>query len=309
MPVPVFCKVPVPLTTPDAVAIPVPPIIAAVVRVIFPEVVAAVPLLLTNEPLIINGSDVVKPFKSTLAPDAIVVPADVLLSASLLPSLNVPALTVVIALYVFTPLNCQVLVPFFVNVPVPLITPDAVTTPAPVPPKIPAVESVISPDAEAAVALLFTKEPLSVNGSAVVNPFKLTIAPNAIVVAPDALPRAPLLPIVNVPALTVVVPTYVFAPDNVSAPVPSLTRDTVPLPSLITPEKIVVVLFAPTVNVADPATELVRIPAPAIDPIARLYPFKSNVPVMVMALFASGPKTVVATPTLIVPAEIVVELV
>lgn len=198
------------------------------------------------------------------------------------------------------------LVPDLVNVAVPLIIPDAVAIP--VPPIMATEDNMMLPDA-VAVPLLFTSEPLTVNGSAVVNPFKLTIAPNAIVVAPDALPRAPLLPIVNVPALTVVAPTYVFAPENVRAPVPFLIRDTVPLPSLITPEKIVLVLLAPTVNVGDPATELVILPAPAIEPTARVYPFKSNVPVMVMALFATGPKTVVAAPTLIVPASIAVVLV
>ena len=209
VPAPDFVNVPEPLITPAAVArpVPVPPKIAAVVSVMAPDAVAAFALLFTSEPEIVNGSGVVKPFKSTVAFNAIEVTADVVLSASLLPSINLPTLTVVIALYVFTPLNCQVPVPFFVNVPVPLITPDAVATPAPVPPKIPAVVSVISPDAVAAVALLFTKEPLSVMGSAVVEPFKSRVAPDATVVEADVLPKAPLLPTVNVPVLTVVPPT------------------------------------------------------------------------------------------------------
>jgi len=208
VPVPFFVNVNVPLITPDAVATPVPPKIVAALSMISPDAVAAFAVLFTKEPLIVNGSAVVKPFKSTVAPNAIVVAADVVLSASLLPSLNVPALIVVIALYVFTPLNNQVLLaPVFVNVPVPLITPDAVATPAPVPPKIAAVVRVISPDAVAAVALLFTKKPLSIMGSAVVEPFKSRVAPNAIVVAVDVLPKALLLPTVNVPVLTVVAPT------------------------------------------------------------------------------------------------------
>jgi len=91
-----------------------------------------------------------------------------------------------------------------------------------------------------------------------------------------------------------------------SIPVPFLTRETVPLPSLITPEKVVVLVALPAVSVTDPATELVILPAPVMDPTARLNPFKSRVPVMVMALFATGPKTVVTAPTLIVPTEIVV---
>ena len=298
-------KVPVPLTTPDAVAIPVPPINVAVVRVIFPEAVAAVALLFTNEPLRLMGSADVKPFKSRMAPEATVVGV-VLPNASLLPNFKVPALIVVVPLKVFTPLKVQVLVPDFVNVPVPLITPDAVAIP--VPPIIAAEESMMLPDA-VEVPVLFTNDPLTVNGSAVVKPFKLTVAPNAIDVAPDALPKALLLPSVNVPAFTVVTPTYVFAPDNVSVPVPFLIRETCPLPSLMTPEKVVVPLFAPTVNATFPATELVMVPAPAMEPTSRLLPLRSSVPVMVMALFATGPKVAVAAPIFMVPSVMVVALV
>ena len=310
LPAPDFVKVPILEIIPETVASPVPPKIAAVVSVMAPDAVAALALLFTKEPLIANGSAVVKPFKSTKAFNAIVV-AVVVPKAALFPNFNVPVLTDAVLLNVLTPLNIQVPVPDFVNVPEPLITPDAVARPAPAPPKIAAVVSMISPDAVAAVALLFTKEPLSVMGSAVVEPFKSRVAPDATVVEADVLPKAPLLPTVNVPVLTVVVPTYVFAPDKVSASVPFFTRETVPLPSLITPEKIVLVLLAPAVSVTSPATELVILPAPVMDPTARLNPFKSRVPVMVMvmALFATGPNTVVAAPTLIDPAEIVVELV
>ena len=93
-----------------------------------------------------------------------------------------------------------------------------------------------------------------------------------------------------------------------SIPVPFLIRETVPLPSLITPEKFVVLVALPAVSVTDPVTELVILPAPVMEPTARLNPFKSRVPVMVMvmALFATGPKTVATAPTLIVPVEIVV---
>ena len=219
---------------PDAVAVPVPPRIAIVVRVMVPDAVAA-PLLLTNEPLTVNSSAVVNPFKSTVAPDemevAVVVP-----NASLLPNLNVPAVTAVVPLYVFTPVKIQVPVPDLVNVPMPLTMPDAVAIPAPVPPKMAALVRLIAPDAVAAVALLFTNEPLTVNGSAVVNPFKSTVVPNAIDVDPDAFPKAVLLPSINEPAFNVVAPVYRFAPDKVSARVPFLIRESCPLPSLMTPE-------------------------------------------------------------------------
>ncbi len=97
VPAPDFVNVPVPPIIPDAVAVPVPPIIAAVVRVIFPDVVAAPALLFTNEPLMVKSSAVVNPFKSTKAPDSIVV-AVVVLNAALFPNCIVPAVTVVAAL-------------------------------------------------------------------------------------------------------------------------------------------------------------------------------------------------------------------
>lgn len=95
-PVPFLLNVPVLLMIPDAVASPVPPKIAAVVSVIVPEAVAEVPALFTNEPLMTKGSAVAKPFKSTIAPLAIVVADVVPPNASLLPNCRVPALTVVL---------------------------------------------------------------------------------------------------------------------------------------------------------------------------------------------------------------------
>ncbi len=201
MPAPDFVNVPVLLMIPVAVASPVPPMIAAVVRVIFPDIVEAVALLFNNEPLIVKSSAVIKPFKSTMAPDAIVVTV-VVPNAALFPSFKVPALTVVAALYVLAIVNVQVPAPDLVNVPVPPIIPDAVAVP--VPPRIAAVVRVITPVA-LAVPLLLTNEPLIVNSSAVVNPFKSTIAPDEMAVA-VVVPNASLLPSFKVPALTVVVP-------------------------------------------------------------------------------------------------------
>ena len=53
----------------------------------------------------------------------------------------------------------------------------------------------------------------------------------------------------SVPALTVVAPVYVLAPDRVRVPVPVLVRLTVPEPFSITPAKLVVVLSPSVVSV------------------------------------------------------------
>ena len=97
VPAPVFSNVPVLLIIPEAVASPLPPIMAAVVRVMAPETVTGVPLLFTKDPLIVKGFAEVKPFKSTIPPEAMVMDV-VVPKASLLPNFKVPALTVVAAL-------------------------------------------------------------------------------------------------------------------------------------------------------------------------------------------------------------------
>ncbi len=203
VPVPVFRNVPVPLITPDAVASPVPPNIPAVVKVIAPDAVAAVAALFTNEPLKVIGFDNVYPFKSNRAPEAIVVD-DVLPNASLFPILKVPTLTVVLPLYVLIPDKVQVPVPVLENVPDPLTTPLAVALPVPL--NIAAVDNEIFPEAVDAVPLVFTNDPLNVNGSAVAKPLKSTEAPDAMVVVPLVVPRASLLPNLIVPAFTLVFP-------------------------------------------------------------------------------------------------------
>lgn len=288
---------------PEAVTLPVPPIMAAFVRVMAPEVVEAEAPLFIKDPLIVKGTAVVNPFKSTLELLPMVVPG-VVPKASLLPKIKRPLAMFVIPLKVFTPLNVQVPTPALVNVPVPLMIPEAVAAPAPL--NIAAPDRLMAPDAVAWVTLLFSRDPLIVKGSAVVYPFKSTIAFKAMVVAADTLPKAALLPIVIVPALTVVAPVYKFTPDKVSAPVPFLIKISWPLPSLMTPEKVVLPLLPPTVKVILPATELVMVPAPAIEPTTRLFPLRSNVPVTVTALLATGPKGVVADAIFIVPSVMVV---
>jgi hypothetical protein len=206
IPTPVLVNEPVLLMIPEMVALLVPPKMAVPVSVINPEAVP-VPLLFTRDPLTINGSDEVNPFKSTEAPDKIVVfpafvpNAPLTVVAFETPHLMVPALTVVLALYVFAPDNVQVPDPLFVSVPVPLMTPEAVTFPEP--PMIAEVERLMIPDVVDAVPLLFTSEPLMTNCSIEANPFKSTKAPNEMVVA-TADPKPALLPSFRMPALTVV---------------------------------------------------------------------------------------------------------
>src|SRR5207247_1758658 len=74
--------------------------------------------------------------------------------------------------------------------------------------------------------------PFSVTGSATTSPLpsSCSAAPPATVVAPAVAPRAVLFCTSSTPALTVVAPLYVLAPDNVSVPVPVLVSATVPLP-------------------------------------------------------------------------------
>jgi hypothetical protein len=193
-------RVPVLLITPKAVALPDPPKMAAVVSVIVPDAVAAVVLLFKSDPEIMKISAVVCPFKSTKAPDLMVVEA-VVPNAALLPNFKVPPVTMVVPEYVFVPVKSQVPASFFSIVPAPLIMPEAVASP--VPPRIDAVVSVMLAVAIAAVLLLFTNEPLNVKGSAVVYPFKSRIAPEEMVVV-AVVPRPKLFPNLSVPEVIVV---------------------------------------------------------------------------------------------------------
>ena len=140
-----------------------------------------------------------------------------------------------------TPLNVQVPAPDLVKVPEPEIIPETVASP--VPPKIAAaaVVRVMAPDALAVLALLFTSEPLIANCSAVANPFKSTIAPDAIVVAPTVLPKPWSLPNLKVPADTVIAASWVEEPDKTNVPAPDLIKvASVDIEEVITPEKVVV---------------------------------------------------------------------
>jgi hypothetical protein len=63
------------------------------------------------------------------------------------------------------------------------------------------------------------------------------------------------------PALILVGPAYVLAPDSVSVPAPILVSP--PLPDIV-PENVVLVLSLPVVSMAEPS---VTLPAPASEPM------------------------------------------
>jgi hypothetical protein len=146
----------------------------------------------------------------------------------------------------------------FVNAPappsialtVPLCTPYDAPVNTPVVPVIVPLESVTAPTVSL-YAPTFNTPPDTVTG-----PLESALA----------------MPYDSVPALTVVVPVYVFAPDRVIVPVPVLVRllDGDPSPLLMTPENVVEALLPPTVKVSAPPytlSPIFAVPAPARDPI------------------------------------------
>jgi hypothetical protein len=171
---------------------------------------------------------------------------------------------------VFATESVQVPVPFLVTVPVEApITPETVPVPEPssvnarVPlviaatvsvPEVVAVivdanPKVIVPTTEALPPVLVNAPagdavnpvPFSVRGSVAVpvneNPFKSNTEPRVTDVRPAVVPRGPAVataddtPSFSVPALIVVRPVYVFAPESVHVPVPLLVTvpDVVPI--------------------------------------------------------------------------------
>ena len=204
----------------------------------------------------------VYPFRSRQAPlDTVVLPAIVpngeLLPLPAAPNFSVPALMVVAPVYVLAPESVHVPVPFLVTDVGVEITPDIVPEPAPskVRPYAPltAPLQVNVPDVVAVIVLaepkvsaplyvalppVFVKAPagkdvnpvpFNVNASAVarVYPFRSRQAPLDTVVLPAVVPNGELLPLpaepnFNVPALIVVDPVYVLAPESVHVPVPVL---------------------------------------------------------------------------------------
>ena len=107
---------------------------------------------------------------------------------------------------------------------------------------------------------------------AVTTPAPLNVAPPA--TETDAVPefafKSPAR--LRVPALIVVPPVYVFAPDSVSVPEPTLVSAVRAPPFWTAPEKVVEVLSAPVVSPARVGDEFVTLPVPASEPMASACP-------------------------------------
>ena len=222
-------------------------------------------------PFKVKGSavDKVNPFKSKTAPLVTDVPPAMVPKAALLPILSNPAVIFVAPVYVFIPDNVQVPTPFLITdegdemipdiVPELPVGPSNVKAKAPVPTvplqvSVPegvavivlAEPNVIGPINEAAVPVFVSAPageavnpaPYKVSGSVLeyAVPFKSKTAPLDTVVLPEVEPSAETLPSLSVPAVTVVAPVYVFVPESVNVPVPTLFKITdVAVPLLITP--------------------------------------------------------------------------
>jgi hypothetical protein len=226
------------------------PTVAAVLRVtelvtvlVFAKLSSA-PL---PEPLppIVNGSAIERPepSKCTAPVLATSVTPSVVPSAKFLATLNTPAVTLVVPVYVLSlePDNLSVLAPDFASTPAPEITPEIVCV-------VPAVafenDNVLADDV-------------------------MTMFPAYDALVPSVPDTARLPP----SAAIVVLPEYVLAPDNVRVvEAPALMMLPVPVIDPLKP----VVPADPEVSVADPS-EIV--PAPVIEPTVSDTSFMLNVPV------------------------------
>ena len=110
--------------------------------------------------------------------------------------------------------------------------------------------------------------PFSVSAFALIKvcPFKSTTAPDVTETPPAAPPNAVPEPACSVPALTVVAPLYVFAPDSVVIPEPFWVSASVPVPFESTPLENVVLLLPDTVSVLLPPTVVLTSPVKVAPP-------------------------------------------
>lgn len=139
-----------------------------------------------------------------------------------LPICKVPALIVVVPLYVFVAVSTVVPVPFWFNVPVPLMALATVRE----------------------LLRLNTNEALSVT------------APE------PKVPAVPPSPICKVPALMVVTPEYVLVPVRICVPVPILFRGAGPLSAPENVAVPAVVLYAPAAVLFTPTVRLPKVDHP-----------------------------------------------
>ncbi len=136
-----------------------------------------------------------------------------------LPTCKVPALIVVVPLYVFVAVSTVVPVPFWFNVPVPLM----------------ALATVME------LLRLNTNEALSVTAPV------------------PKVPVVPPSPICKVPAVMVVTPEYVLAPVRICVPVPILFRGAGPLSAPEKVAVPAVVLYAPAAVLLTPTVRLPKV--------------------------------------------------
>ena len=213
--------------------------------------------------------------------------------------------------------------------PEPVIVPALLMVMVPVPPMILLVlPRVINPAIVEPVDELFIKAPplvipvpFNVIGSLaeLVNeyPLRSRTAPAVTDVVPAVVPRGPAVdnaedtPSFNVPALIVVPPVNVLAPERVNVPEPLLVKAPVPL---MMPAYAAGLVVPPTVSIAAPSVTLPPVvPPPVIEPICVLYNVISMIAVASFAivtaeLLPNAPLVFATevTPALRVPALTVV---
>ena len=135
-------------------------------------------------------------------------------------------------------------------------------------PMVPLVDT--APMALAPVKLT-VPAPLSASVAAVTTPAPFSVAPLATDVVAVEAPTFQLPDKVSVPAFTVVVPVWVFAPESVRVPAPDFDNESTPVPFCSAPAKLVELLSAPAVNVAAVPLLLVTAPPePASEPTPTL---------------------------------------
>ena len=155
--------VPVYVLAPLKVSVPAPVLVTAPVPEMTPDKLAALVVLLVKVPLSAIASAPTAARRFNVAPLATVVPPSVVPNPVALKTPSVPALTVVVPLYVLAPLKFRIPAPVLVTVPVPEMTPVKVA--------FPVVELV--------------KVPLSAIASAPTDALMSNVAPEATVVPPS----------------------------------------------------------------------------------------------------------------------------
>ena len=194
---------------------------------------------------------------------------------------SVPALTVVMPVYVLSPVRVSVPAPDLVraNVPVLNISPLKV---------VELLSKSVSVTTELPTLLVTLPAPAKAP-TVSLKPFRSSKPFTIRLLASGITPAAPSRSVL--PSLTVVLRVYVLAPERVSVPSPTLVRSIWPLQ---TPEYVVVLLLLPEVRVGVPEAEPM-LPAPLSEPAVRLKPASSSVPVTVRLPIVKSTDPVMST--------------